>query len=48
LKALEQKLLQLPAGSTFSIAHTGSALDGLGDWTKVSAFLKSHGYSFKN
>lgn len=48
LKALEQKLLQFPAGSTFSIAHTGSHLDGQGDWANISAFLKSHGYSFRN
>jgi hypothetical protein len=48
LKALEQKLLQFPAGSTFSIAHTGDLHDGKGDWTNVSAFLKSHGYSFRN
>jgi len=48
LKALEQKLLQFPAGSTFSIAHTGSSLDGWGDWTIIGAFLKSHGYSFRN
>jgi hypothetical protein len=47
-KSLEQKLLQFPAGSTFSVAHTGSILDGWGDWDKVSAFLKSHGYSFRN
>jgi len=48
LKAFEQKLLQFPAGSTFSVAHTGSLLDGLGDWTNISVFLKSHGYSFRN
>jgi hypothetical protein len=48
LKTLERKLLQFPAGSTFSIAHTGSLLDGEGDWTNISAFLKSHGYSFRN
>jgi hypothetical protein len=48
LKSLEQKLLQFPAGSTFGVAHTGSILDGWGDWDKVSAFLNSHGYSFRN
>ena len=48
LEALEQKLLQFPAGSTFSIAHTGDLHDGQGDWTNISAFLKRHGYSFKN
>lgn len=48
LKALEQKLLQFPAGSTFRIAHTGSLQDGLGDWPAISTFLKSHGYSFGN
>jgi hypothetical protein len=48
LRALEQKLLQFPAGSTFSVAHTGSSLDGWGDWTEISAFLKSHGYSFRD
>ena len=48
LKALEHKLLQLPAGSTFSIAHTGDLRDGGGDWTSISAFLKSHGYSFRD
>ena len=48
LRALEQKLLQFPAGSTFTVAHTGSSLDGWGDWTSISAFLKSHGYSFRN
>jgi hypothetical protein len=48
LKSLEQKLLQFPAGSTFSVAHTGSLLDGWGDWTDISGFLKSHGYSLRN
>jgi hypothetical protein len=48
LKALEQKLLQFPAGSIFSAAHTGSLLNRWGDWTKISAFLKSHGHSFRN
>lgn len=48
LKALEQKMLQFPAGSTFSVAHTGSLLDGQGDWAGISAFLKSHGYSFRD
>jgi hypothetical protein len=48
LTSLEQKLLQFPAGSIFSVAHTGSSLDGWGDWTSISAFLKSHGYSFRN
>jgi hypothetical protein len=47
LKSLEQKLLQFPAGSTFSIAHTGDLHDGKGDWTNISAFLKSHGYLFR-
>jgi len=48
LKALEQKLLQFPAGSTFSIAPTVSLPDGEGDWTDISEFLKSHRYSFKD
>jgi hypothetical protein len=48
LQGLEQKLLQFPVGSTFSVAHTGSILDGHGDWTNISTFLKSHGYSFKD
>jgi hypothetical protein len=48
LNALEQKLLQFPAGSTFGVAHTGSSLDGHGDWTDLGAFLASHGYVFKN
>ena len=48
LKALKQKLMQFPAGSTFSIAHTGELDDGKGDWTHISAFLKSHGYSFRD
>ena len=48
LKALEQKLLQFPPGSTFSVAHTGSLLDGHGDWINISTFLKSHGYSFRD
>ncbi|HKR27290.1 MAG TPA: hypothetical protein VJS11_07535 [Acidobacteriaceae bacterium] len=48
LKSLEQKLLQFPAGSTFSVAHTGSLLDGWGDWTAIGEFLRSHGYSFRN
>jgi hypothetical protein len=48
LKALEQKLLQFPAGSIFGVAHTGSLQDGNGDWTEIGAFLKSHGYSFRN
>jgi hypothetical protein len=47
LNALEQKLLQFPAGSTFSVAHTGSLEDGRGDWTNISAFLTSHGYSLR-
>jgi hypothetical protein len=48
LKALEQKLLQFPAGSTFSVAHSGSLPDAEGNWTNVSGFLKTHGYAFKN
>jgi hypothetical protein len=48
LQALEQKLLQFPAGSTFSVAYTGSYLDGQGDWTNIGTFLTSHGYIFKN
>jgi hypothetical protein len=48
LKALEQKLLQFPLGSTFSVAHTGDFQDGRGAWADISAFLKSHGYSFRN
>lgn len=48
LKALEQKLLQFPAGSTFSAARTANPTDDVGDWTSVSEFLKKHGYSFKN
>ena len=47
LKCIEQKLLQFPAGSTFSIAHT-AAKDEQGDWTQISAFLKKHGYAFKD
>jgi hypothetical protein len=47
LKCLEQKLLQFPAGSTFSFAHTGSGLDQ-GDWTMIRAFLRSHDYSVRN
>jgi len=47
LKSLEQKLLQFPAGSTFSFAHTGSGLDQ-GDWTTISAFLRSRGYTVRN
>ncbi|MGF7179204.1 hypothetical protein [Tunturiibacter psychrotolerans] len=43
LKNLEQKLLQFPAGSKFSFAHTGSGRD-VGDWAAISAFLHSHGY----
>lgn len=48
LKALEQKLLQFPAGSTFSVAHTGSLVDGHGDWANIGAFLRTHGYSWKD
>jgi hypothetical protein len=48
VKSLEQKLLQFPPGSTFSVAHTGDLRDGKGDWTEVSAFLRSHGYSFRD
>lgn len=48
LKTLEQKLLQFPTGSTFSVAHTGDLNDGVGDWTTIGAFLKSHGYAFRN
>jgi len=48
LNALERKLLQFPAGSTFSVAHTGSVPDAEGDWTSISAFLKSHRYSFRD
>jgi hypothetical protein len=47
LKTLEQKLLQFPPGSTFSVAHTAS-MDEQGDWTRISAFLKERGYSFRN
>lgn len=43
LKTLKQKLLQFPAGSTFSFAHAGSGLDQ-GDWATISAFLRSNGY----
>lgn len=48
LKSLEQKLLQFPAGSTFSVAQTGSFLDGRGDWIVIGEFLRGHGYSFTN
>lgn len=48
LKSLEQKLLQFPAGSLFRVAHTGSPLDGNGDWAEIGAFLESHGYSFSD
>ena len=48
LKALEQKVLQFPTGSTFSVAHNGDLRDGEVDWTDISAFLKSRGYSFRN
>jgi hypothetical protein len=48
LRCLEQKLLQFPAGSTFSVAFTGSSLDGWGDWTALGDFLRSHGYSFRD
>jgi hypothetical protein len=48
LKALEQKLLQFPQGSTFYVAHTGFLGDGKGDWPDISAFLISHGYLFRN
>lgn len=48
LKSLEQKVLQFPAGSTFSVAHTGGLLDGWGDSTAIGEFLRSHGYSFRN
>jgi hypothetical protein len=48
VKTLEQKLLQFPEGSTFSVAHTGSTDDGKGDWANISAFLKSHGYPFRD
>ncbi|WP_058188362.1 hypothetical protein [Terracidiphilus gabretensis] len=48
LKALEQKLLQFPAGSIFSVARTGDPHDGQGDWAEIGPFLKSHGYSFKD
>jgi hypothetical protein len=47
LKSLEQKLLQFPAGSTFSFAHTGSGLDQ-GDWTTIRTFLQSHVDSVRN
>ena len=47
LKSLEQKLLQFPAGSTFSFSHAASGLDP-GDWTAIGAFLRSHGYSVGN
>ncbi len=43
LESLEEKLLQFPAGSKFSFAHTGSA-DDVGDWPAISKFLRSHGY----
>jgi hypothetical protein len=47
LKTLEEKLLQFPVGSTFSVAYTGDPADELGDWAVIGAFLRSHGYSFK-
>jgi hypothetical protein len=47
LKDLEQKLLQFPAGSKFSFAHTGSGQD-VGDWAAISALLRSHGYAVGN
>ena len=47
MKTLKQKLLQFPAGSRFSFANTGSGTD-VGDWTEISAFLRSHGYSAGN
>lgn len=47
LQSLEQKLLQFPAGSTFSFAHTDNGL-GQGDWTTISTFLRRHGYSVRN
>ncbi len=47
LKSLEQKLLQFPASSTFSFADTENGLDQ-GDWTTISAFLRSHGYSIRD
>jgi hypothetical protein len=48
LKELEEKMLQFPAGSTFGVAHTGSLQDGKGDWTNIGAFVKGHGYSFRD
>jgi hypothetical protein len=48
LRALQQKLLQFPAGSSFSVAHTASLVDEVGNWPNISEFLKKHGYSFKN
>jgi hypothetical protein len=48
VRALEEKLLQFPTGSTFSVAHTGSPDDGRGNWTEIGAFLRSHGYGFKD
>ena len=47
LKALKHKLLQFPAGSTFSIAHTGSGFDA-GDWPAIRSFLQSKGYLVQN
>jgi hypothetical protein len=50
LKALKQKLLEFPAGSTFSFGRTSTGVDHFnqGDWTKISAFLRSHGYLVEN
>lgn len=47
LKTLEQKLLQFPAGTTFSFANTGSGRDQ-GDWADIANFLRKHGYSVRN
>ncbi len=47
MKALEQKLLQLPAGSTFTFTDDFTARDR-DEVMRISDFLETHGYKAKN
>jgi sugar lactone lactonase YvrE len=47
MKALKEKILQLPAGSTFTFAWD-SAAAGRDELVEISDFLWSHGYKVRN
>jgi len=47
MRALKEKLLQFPAGSTFSFAYEFTASDHA-ELVEISDFLRSHGYKVSN